>query len=227
MRRTLLTALIAVLAAGAPVSLAQARDTLGGFEAQSLKNDKDKKDKGGDVGPQEAPPPPAFTACAMSDIGLSASAGSCFGWTEGNFNSGNGGDKTFSATVINNLLGVSSYSGTTLNWLENFNVSGGSVNFNTLLTGLTIVAFHVGGAGGNSTGVGYQSTAWYAFDAGTTGIDVLSFNRGGLSNARLYSTGTCLTCQAVPEPDAWALMILGFGGVGAALRSRRWKLAHA
>lgn len=26
---------------------------------------------------------------------------------------------------------------------------------------------------------------------------------------------------AVPEPSAWALMILGFGGVGAAIRSRR------
>ena len=32
---------------------------------------------------------------------------------------------------------------------------------------------------------------------------------------------------AVPEPAAWALMILGFGGVGAALRSKRRALAAA
>ena len=30
-----------------------------------------------------------------------------------------------------------------------------------------------------------------------------------------------LTLGAVPEPSAWALMILGFGGVGASLRTRR------
>jgi hypothetical protein len=29
----------------------------------------------------------------------------------------------------------------------------------------------------------------------------------------------------VPEPSAWALMLLGFGGAGAALRSRRRCLA--
>ena len=31
--------------------------------------------------------------------------------------------------------------------------------------------------------------------------------------------------NAVPEPSAWALMILGFGGVGASLRARRGLLA--
>lgn len=30
---------------------------------------------------------------------------------------------------------------------------------------------------------------------------------------------------AVPEPAAWALMLLGFGGVGAAVRGRRQRLA--
>ncbi len=220
MRRILLAALIAGLAVGAPVSIAQARG-LGDYVAASLK--KDKKDKGGDIQPQDDPTP--FTACAMSDIGLPESAGTCFGWTEGNFNNGNAGDKSFSATVINNLLNVTSFTGPTLTWLENFNASGGSVNFATTLYGQTIVAFHVGGAGGEATGVGYQSTAWYAFDAGTTGIDVLAFNKGGLSNARLYSTGSCLTCTAIPEPATWGLMILGFGVTGAILRRRReWAL---
>lgn len=31
----------------------------------------------------------------------------------------------------------------------------------------------------------------------------------------------CTVCTAVPEPDTWAMMLLGFGAVGGALRSRR------
>jgi hypothetical protein len=41
-----------------------------------------------------------------------------------------------------------------------------------------------------------QSENWYGFAVGVEGV-------------------------AVPEPASWALMILGFGGVGASLRSRR------
>jgi hypothetical protein len=32
---------------------------------------------------------------------------------------------------------------------------------------------------------------------------------------------------AVPEPGTWALMILGFGGAGAMIRSTRRKLVRA
>ena len=35
------------------------------------------------------------------------------------------------------------------------------------------------------------------------------------------STGFSATLTAVPEPATWALMIVGFGGAGAMLRSRR------
>ena len=41
-----------------------------------------------------------------------------------------------------------------------------------------------------------------------------------------YTTGR-LTITAVPEPSAWALMILGFGCVGAAMRRRRVRIAFA
>ncbi|WP_372786307.1 PEPxxWA-CTERM sorting domain-containing protein [Phenylobacterium sp.] len=48
--------------------------------------------------------------------------------------------------------------------------------------------------------------------------------------AELYFTPTSVTLSsvgaaAVPEPGVWALMIMGFGGVGAALRNRRRALA--
>jgi hypothetical protein len=32
---------------------------------------------------------------------------------------------------------------------------------------------------------------------------------------------------AIPEPASWALMIMGFGGVGAAIRSRRRTLGSS
>lgn len=40
-------------------------------------------------------------------------------------------------------------------------------------------------------------------------------------------TELTFTPQAVPEPATWALMILGFGGAGAALRYRRRQTASA
>ena len=101
--------------------------------------------------------------------------------------------------------------------------------------------FHVGAANGQANGVGYNATAFYQFDAGASGLNTFTFARPGLSNARLFLTGSApiipppcsgLNCgssvfgsAAVPEPAAWALMILGFGGVGTMLRRRRMALA--
>jgi len=54
-----------------------------------------------------------------------------------------------------------------------------------------------------------------------------------VGSAAAYLTATSLTVAregdvaAVPEPDAWALMILGFGGAGAMLRTRRRGAAAA
>ena len=45
-------------------------------------------------------------------------------------------------------------------------------------------------------------------------------NRGTLTVSRLAS-------GAVPEPSAWALMISGFGAVGAGMRRRRTSVAYA
>lgn len=58
----------------------------------------------------------------------------------------------------------------------------------------------------------------------------------GSTDAPKFLTGTfqfgddgadTLTISAAPEPGAWALMILGLGGVGAALRGRRRTVASA
>lgn len=43
---------------------------------------------------------------------------------------------------------------------------------------------------------------------------------------RLYASGT-LQAGAVPEPATWAMMLLGFAGVGFTVRSRRRNGVHA
>lgn len=50
-------------------------------------------------------------------------------------------------------------------------------------------------------------------------VDVAAFNP---ASGALVNTGRVgATLAAVPEPAAWAMMILGFGGVGAVLRRRQ------
>ncbi|MFM9979190.1 MAG: PEPxxWA-CTERM sorting domain-containing protein [Sphingomonadaceae bacterium] len=160
------------------------------------------------------------TPCVLTDITPTATA--CGGWYQGNLNNGSPAGKADSAAALNALLGVASFTGPTLTWLEDFAVGGNSVDFATPLYGQTVVSFHVGAANGQATGVGYQATAFYLFDAGNAGLalDVLGFNRAGLSNARLYSTERVVS-NAVPEPATWAMMISGFGAVGATLRRAR------
>lgn len=187
------------------------------------------------------PDPPPFTPCLLSDIGPPA-ASACEGWISGNLNGGSPADNSGSATQLNLLLGVSTYTALNLNQLEDITANSASANFATPLFGDTVVSFHVGGAGGTGIGVGYQSTAFYEFNAGNLagGLDIVTFNRGGLSNARLYKTGSFVPCTldcgpppcthdcgptpGVPEPSSWALMIVGFGGAGAVLRRRRGML---
>jgi hypothetical protein len=63
------------------------------------------------------------------------------------------------------------------------------------------------------------------FNAGVTGgtkIDyfTLAFN-GSVQDVRNVYFGGFGSLGAIPEPAAWGMMIVGFAGVGAALRGRR------
>ncbi|WP_411290229.1 PEP-CTERM sorting domain-containing protein [Sphingorhabdus sp.] len=98
-----------------------------------------------------------------------------------------------------------------------------SINFNTLLFGETIIGVHYGngdGSPGNPDGPAKgdgDDTAFYKFNAGTTGLDTFTLNYGASSNVRLYKTGV----GAVPEPAAWMLMLIGMAGVGFTMRRKR------
>ena len=96
---------------------------------------------------------------------------------------------------------------------------GGAASFQfspvTTMSGLTVLGLHWGNNGDSS---GRSVTAFYLFNLTGSNTTVnLGNNGAGSSNAQLYSTGT----PAVPEPATWAMMLVGFGGIGMSMRRAR------
>lgn len=60
----------------------------------------------------------------------------------------------------------------------------------------------------------YSATVLDAYVAQTT------INNGAATGLKEYNAGAVAVAAAIPEPGTWAMMILGFGGVGALLRRR-------
>jgi hypothetical protein len=92
--------------------------------------------------------------------------------------------------------------------------SGGAATFNIANIGSLI---------GNVTFIGapgLQTAAQTSGSPSTSGpyTVVERYTLVATGNGNANST---ITVQAVPEPGTWALMIMGFGGAGAMLRSRR------
>ena len=92
---------------------------------------------------------------------------------------------------------------------------GNTLNFGTTMFGLTVIGAHYGNVDGDAGNV----TVFWLFDFGAEGADYVTLTpRDGWSNAYLYTTGTP---PAVPEPATWAMMLVGFGAAGTALRRSR------
>lgn len=152
--------------------------------------------------------------CANTDI--TPTAIQCAGFVQGNAVGGSVTDPS-AATLLAQL----GYNGSTTGIELIQNLGGATtINFNTLLTGLTIIGVHYGngdGSPGNPIGPTQgdgDDTAFYLFDAGA-GLDTFTLNYAASSNVRLYKTG------GVPEPTTWALMLLGFGFIGSQMRRQR------
>lgn len=87
-----------------------------------------------------------------------------------------------------------------------------TINLATPISGITFLGIHFGA----SSPIG-NSTAFYKIDApvGTTVIQLTAGLKGS-SNFEVFSTG-----GGVPEPATWAMMIVGLGMTGAAVRASR------
>jgi hypothetical protein len=152
-------------------------------------------------------------------------------------------------TGLNGTYGLGSYLGSTTNLELNANTFG---SISQTVTGLIVgheydLTFGFGTRGGagpqqmtvsfggaglgtlNAPASGSSSWAGESFTFFATGAsEVLTFasnNVGG--NPAEGNELTAVSLSAVPEPAAWALMLAGFAGLGAALRGRRRGVASA
>jgi hypothetical protein len=144
-------------------------------------------------------------------------------------------------TVAAAALSVPTLTALSFNALQGLNASSGlAVDFNSFLTnsnaneGLLFVT--ISDAGGSVFSESFSDLTTTSFDlpGGTLSpgtdytLDInfserITGNDGAVPTTMYFDTHTLtdFSTSAVPEPAAWALMLIGFGTVGLALRSRR------
>ena len=82
-------------------------------------------------------------------------------------------------------------------------------DFNGVLNGEVWIGIHKG-KGGKT---GFEGTGFFSLTA--SDLDAVTLNIKGASSAVVYAQRS-----AVPEPDTWAMLLVGFGALGAAMRRR-------
>jgi len=163
-------------------------------------------------------PPPA---CANTNVVLNAL--DCSGFYAGNLVKG-----AVSAEEKAALLDLTPSLATNIGdaYITKLDALGGTLDLTFTgyqFYGLTYFGIHFGAAkGATPAGPGQDATGFYVVDFGDTGGNTLHLNVGGSSNVAVYSTkDKPFEVPGVPEPATWAMMIIGFGGVGAMVRRRR------
>jgi len=153
------------------------------------------------------------------DLGLTTpDAIDCAGYYPGNLNAGSQTENIQDA--IASLDGDYEWDGdwATAEATKQLTLGGAGSNelsFGETLFGLTIIGAHFGNVAGPAGNV----SVFWLFDFGTEGADFVTLdNVQGFSNAVLYTTGGT---PPVPEPATWAMMLLGFGAAGTAMRRSR------
>ena len=166
---------------------------------------------------------PFLGGCQGTDVSPSAAA--CYGFFDGNVNGNSPDMQSAQATALSSLGLSGPYNSTSLT------VTGDSIFSSLALNGTTYISLHWGKGNGPVDTQG-GGTAFYRLELGANeNLKQFTSNWGSLSNAVLWSTEPpCRDCEpppGVPEPATWAMMILGFGGVGAVTRRRRAGMSAA
>lgn len=177
--------------------------------------------------PAAANPAPDGTLLGGCNAALLGAA-NCQGYYSGNVLSGNSTDIAIQQSAIAALPGDFQFDG---NWgalagdTITALVNGNQLDFGTALFGETYIGIHFGNVSGEEFG---NVTGFYYFNFLTPTNSITLYDTQGFSTATLYGTGTApdggtggTGGGAVPEPSTWAMMLLGFGAVGAGMRRRR------
>ena len=154
--------------------------------------------------------------CDTSPSDTSPAATACVGYFAGNILDNGSADSALISAALS-ALGAS-YSGNISDYVGG--AYSGSTDLSTFLgspgglTGTQVIGIHWGNGSANDDPTVGNATAFYKIDFDSTPTP-LSLNLRGVSNAYIFTTG------AVPEPATWAMMLLGFAGIGFAMRRSR------
>lgn len=168
------------------------------------------------------PPPPGtnFGGCTTAFTNPDALA--CAGYFSSNLLNNSSPDLAFQDQFLGLLPGgASAFDGTSATWNGLVKVDSdhaSAIDFGMTLYGLTFIGAHFGNAAQVSQN---NVSVFWLIDFGTTGGKLTLANPQGWSNAILYKTGTPPPPPSVPEPATWAMMLLGFGAAGIAIRRSR------
>ena len=137
-------------------------------------------------------------------------ATSCTGYYTGNIFDNNAGDQQAITAALAGF-GIS-YTGDIADY-QGFSGLGGLTDLSSLfgnLTGIQVIGIHYGG------GAGGGESAFYQIDFGPAPGQPLTLTLPSSSNVYRFTS-----TAAVPEPATWAMMLVGFGGIGMTMRRRR------
>ncbi len=143
---------------------------------------------------------------------LSVTATQCSGWYDGNLlNNGHSGadvDAQFDALSMIGLDWNRDWGTVDLTKVEASGPDKNVFNFNDVLNGDVWIGLYKGRGGD------FKGTAFYRITA--SNLDAVTLNLNGASSAVVYAQQS-----AVPEPGIWAMLLVGFGAIGMALRRRK------
>jgi hypothetical protein len=134
----------------------------------------------------------------------------CTGYYTGNIFDNNPGDQQAITAALAGF-GIT-YTGDIANY-QGFSNLGGLTDLSSLfgnLVGIQVLGIHYGG------GAGGGESAFYQIDFGPAPGQPLLLNLPASSNVYRFTSPA-----GVPEPATWAMMLLGFGGIGMTMRARR------